>query len=143
MNPPDPTPEDIVEETRRLLGAATPGPWEVRGDERRAGVYTACEQHHMCERTGRTIIAKVGQVGTDPLPDAELIAASPRLLSALVAEVERLRNSYQMMLEVHRHCAQLREERDRLRGALQAGWTLGQYEWAQKHSDELRQEGET
>jgi hypothetical protein len=123
MNPPDPTPEDIVEETRRLLGKARLDLSD--GDAVKLLRKNAFDY-------GRMIGAR-----------GDLEIEAPRLLSALVAEVERLRNSYQMMLEVHRHCAQLREERDRLRGALQAGWTLGQYEWAQKHSDELRQEGET
>lgn len=65
----------LIEDTERLLAAAESGPWTVHTTYR-TNVYTELRKVAGCER------------GTD----AQLIAAAPTTLRALVDEVKRLRN---------------------------------------------------
>lgn len=72
------TAPDIVTEARQLLDAATPGPWSQTGAE-----------------VERSIGGWSTVVGTmDKVADAAFIAAAPRLVTGLVAEVERLRGQH-------------------------------------------------
>lgn len=90
---------DIVTEARRLLDAATPGPWYCFTDDS-AGKDSL---HLMSEYDdGSWVEGKQGPFPLDPFTydptpmeraTAHFIAAAPRLVTELVAEVERLRSA--------------------------------------------------
>jgi len=75
---------DPVDEARRLLAEATPGPWEAVTSGPREWLIEAGRETH---RGSPIHHARV----LSTVADAALIAAAPTLLAALCDEVERLR----------------------------------------------------
>ena len=78
---------------RARLAAATPGPWEVDECSEETTVIVA--------GSDLTIICSELWQGWEGTQDAALIANAPTDMAALVAEVERLRESVQRVREVH------------------------------------------
>lgn len=89
---------DIVTEARRLLDAATPGPWGL-DDERL----------HVIKDYPAPFICRVLDEPSDA--NAAFIAAAPRLVTELVAEVERLREALDQRTDPEL-AARLRERAD-------------------------------
>lgn len=75
-----------VEEAKALLAKATPGPWEAK---------QMSESGHRTEWWARVYLGDNHYIDVETsrdIEDARLVAAAPRLLAALVEEVERLRS---------------------------------------------------
>lgn len=88
---------DIVTEARRLLDAATPGPWYCFTDDSagKDSLYLMSEYDDGSWVEGKQGPFPLDPFTYDPTPmeraTAHFIAAAPRLVTELVAEVERLR----------------------------------------------------
>lgn len=77
--------DDVTERAKRLLDAATPGPWEVRIGPGDVTAEIGAHEPLMVSEWFRRRDRK------QAIYDAELVAAAPTLIADLVAEVERLR----------------------------------------------------
>ena len=81
---------------RARLAAATPGPWHAYGNTLAAEVGRCTCSPHYGAHERSCGLEDIGQVVES---DAELIAHAPADLAALVAEVERLRETVQRVRE--------------------------------------------
>lgn len=77
-------PDDLTARARRLVAAATPGPWAVEGPDDDLWVMNAGRSYSVAMLGSRAVADEVDA-------NAALIAAAPTLIADLADEVDRLR----------------------------------------------------